>query len=185
MANTTPDEEIIEKRPSNPVATACLVVAALATLTAIVFQVAEVRDVRAKMGSERDSQAPYDVLYEKIVREFKASVKTVLDDNDHPEITLEVQAGGLKAAEAGSPAGAPAETPAAEPTDSKPSEEPAPAAAAEGKTEEPAAAAEPEAPEKAAEGANTEPPAAETDTEKTDTEKTDKTDSNATEKESE
>ena len=37
MANIGSDEEIIEKRPSHPVITSCLVVAALALLGAIAF----------------------------------------------------------------------------------------------------------------------------------------------------
>src|SRR5262245_2180446 len=172
MANTPADEEIIEKRPSNPVATACLVVGALATLAAITFQVAEVRDVRAKMGSERDSQAPWVTLPSKHMSEFKAALKKVIDDNDHAEITPEsAAAGGLKAGEAGAGGAAPAAAPATEP-EAKP-EEPA-AAPTEEKPEEPAPPADAGAPEKdsekAAEGAVTEPPAAEGDAAKDKTE---------------
>src|SRR5262245_30973655 len=102
MANTTPDEEIIEKRPSNPVASACLVVAALATLTAVVFQIWEIHYVRADIreDSERKSPTPHEVLYKKNLGEFKAAVKKVVDDHDHPEITLDVS-GSLKGAPPG------------------------------------------------------------------------------------
>jgi len=161
MANTTSDEEIIEKRPSNPVATSCLILAALAMLGAIIYQVAEISEVRATNPVDRESPDQYRRLYEKNKKEFEAGAKKVVDENDHPEITLTAPGGSADAGAAGSDAdsgaggAAPAAAPAAAP-EKAPAETPAAEPAAEPAAGD--AGAKDAAPEKADEKA-AEPPA--------------------------
>ena len=53
------DEEIIEKGPSSPVATTCLILSALALIGAFIFQALYIAEVRAHMTrNERRAETP-------------------------------------------------------------------------------------------------------------------------------
>ena len=88
MANNVADDEIIEKQESTPIATACLILAAVGLLGAMIFQWREISEVRAKMitPGERTAQKAHEV-YEKLIKnQAKDAVAKILADHDHPEI---------------------------------------------------------------------------------------------------
>jgi hypothetical protein len=161
MANNASDEEIIEKRPSNPVATACLILASVALLGGIAYQIAEISEVRATKPVDSAADQ-HRRLFEKHKRDFEGSVKKVIDENDHPEIVAGVREEGARSGGAleGSappprpaPRGAPEAdaAPVADPAadsgeteDVEPPAEEEPAAADPPMEEEPAAEPEPE-----------------------------------------
>ena len=72
MANNINDEEIIEKRPYNPLATSSLVIACLALIGGLVFQISEISSVRAKMTEiERQKRATQRYLEFRLRETYK------------------------------------------------------------------------------------------------------------------
>jgi len=105
MANDTPDDEVIEKRPSHPVSTACLILAAAAIIGGLAFQVAEISEVRATKPVDRTSADPYSKVYNKNKTDFEDAVKKVIAENDHPEILRSGSEGAAGSAPEGAGAG--------------------------------------------------------------------------------
>ncbi len=90
MANNGNDEEIIEKSSSEPVANACLILAAIALLGAMIFQIMEISEVRSTLtAQERGIDTPHARKASELTTAFSASVKKLLDENSHPELKLE------------------------------------------------------------------------------------------------
>jgi hypothetical protein len=86
MANAN-DEEIIEKRPSHPIATACLVLAAIGLVGAIVFQVLEISEVRSGLvNAVKSKPNPHKSILEENSKAFKKACQDVEATNDYPKL---------------------------------------------------------------------------------------------------
>ena len=124
MANNVDNEEIIEKRPSHPVATSCLILAAVGMIGAFVFQIMEVSQIRA--GMTPGDPTPYKSLYSKNYKALKGGVDKAIADYD---TNLQLEKFDAKAAPpAETPSEGKAEEKAAPPADTKAEEKPADAA---------------------------------------------------------
>jgi len=94
MATNMNEEEIVEKPPYNPLASSCLVLACVAMIGALVFQIAELSDLRADMKeTTKMADKPYEVFANQLIRDFKNEVQQVISANDHPEIEVDMPAG--------------------------------------------------------------------------------------------
>jgi hypothetical protein len=101
MASTTPDEEIIERRPSHPVSTACLILSAAAMLGAIVFQVIEIGEVRAGVSRPMlQKENPAKEFTKQQLTDFTAAANKVVADSEHAAELGKPAADGEKADEA-------------------------------------------------------------------------------------
>jgi hypothetical protein len=70
MSPTNPtSEEVVEKKASAPVSTACLIIACLALLGGIVFQVMEIAEYRSGTGDPKDQAS----------KRYKADLKKLKD----------------------------------------------------------------------------------------------------------
>jgi hypothetical protein len=109
MSPTASNEEIIEKKPSAPVATACLIIAAIALLGAILLQLIELGEYRTGIAAGDKSPA---------VTKVKASLKKMGDEvagilertagaaaGEGEAAPAEPKAGGAEAAEPATDAG--------------------------------------------------------------------------------
>src|SRR5262245_9793019 len=128
MSPTASNEEIIEKKPSAPVATACLIISAVALIGAITLQLMELGEYRT--GIAASDKDPAATRVNAALKKLKDEVSTVLEKTagagaDAGAAAPETKAGGAEATE---PAGDSAATPAA---DSKASDTKAGDAAAE------------------------------------------------------
>ena len=74
----TSNEEIIERSERSPVATSCLVIAALALLGAIVIQVAEIAQYRGGALKYAKKSTPGMLTAQADVREFKKDVEEII-----------------------------------------------------------------------------------------------------------
>jgi hypothetical protein len=94
MATNMNEEEIVEKPPYNPLASSCLVLACVAMIGALIFQIAELSDLRAEMSeSVKMADKPYEVFANKLIRDFKNDAQQVITENDHPEVEVDMPAG--------------------------------------------------------------------------------------------
>jgi len=116
-------EEIIEKKATAPVATSCLIIAAVALLCAIALQVTEIAEYRS--GVNPNDKNPAKTQADKDVKNYKEEVGDIL--SKAPK--LETDAGATKAgagatgtpaeADADADAGASDTKAGAEPADTK------------------------------------------------------------------
>ena len=76
MPPTSPaGEEVVEKRASAPVSTACLIIACAALLGGIIFQVLEIAEYRSGTGDPKDMAAK---RYKADVRKLDEQVEEIL-----------------------------------------------------------------------------------------------------------
>jgi len=101
MSPQTNTEEIIEKKATAPVATSCLIIAAVALLCAIALQVTEIAEYRSGLAST--SKAPGLDQATKDARKYKEEVGDIL--SKAPKIE-----DSAAAPKAGAGAAAPADT---------------------------------------------------------------------------
>ncbi|MGQ9591542.1 MAG: hypothetical protein ACUVYA_14760 [Planctomycetota bacterium] len=135
MATTGPgQEEIIEKRTTDPVALTCLVGACVALLGAIIFQVSEIAAYRAGGAPAVVKKGPGQDRADKFLRQLQDDIDNAIRAST-PGAAGEKESGaGFESTEAESE-----ESKAAEPeTEAEPEPE-----AEEGAVEEPEAEAEP------------------------------------------
>lgn len=94
MATNMNEEEIVEKPPYNPLASSCLVLACVAMIGALVFQIAELSDLRAELSeTQKMADKPHEVFANGLMKKFKDEVQEVISQNDHPEIEVNMPAG--------------------------------------------------------------------------------------------
>lgn len=78
MPPTNATEEIIEKKTGSPIATACLILAAVALLGSIALQITEIADYRkGNIGS--DQKTPGATKAKKDTDAFRADVENILN----------------------------------------------------------------------------------------------------------
>jgi hypothetical protein len=92
MASTNVPEEIIEKKASSPIATACLVTAALALFGAICFQVSEVAEYRKGALAFGDQPRPGEMKASKDIKAFQTDVQTIVQQKAAGEAPAEGEA---------------------------------------------------------------------------------------------
>jgi len=123
MANAN-DEEIIEKRPSHPIATACLILAALGLLGAIAFQIAEISNVRSGLTqSLKTAPNPADKFGAQISKELENAIQEMEKANEHGDIKATVSEKDVGEAPPVPEEKADAATKADKPADEKPADE--------------------------------------------------------------
>jgi hypothetical protein len=92
MANTTNEDEIVEKRPSHPIATSCLILAAVGLIGAIAFQVSELSSLRGglKLAERQAVEGPHKYIFKAQASEFKTTLDAMIAANEHLEIKVDV-----------------------------------------------------------------------------------------------
>ncbi len=118
MATTGPgQEEIIEKKATDPVALACLVLACLALLGAIIFPIAEIAAYRSGGTPATVKKGPGQDRAEKFLRTLKEDVENLIRSSSPG------QAGEKEFGTEEEPAGEALEKPAAAIEEAEPTEE--------------------------------------------------------------
>ena len=79
MAKKSSNEEIIEKRESNPVATASVTLSTVAILFAFAFSMLEIIEYRSNLDLE-DEDSPGAASYKRDSRRLETQVAAILDD---------------------------------------------------------------------------------------------------------
>lgn len=74
-------EEIIEKRDTSPIATACLVVSAVFIVTAIVFQIAEIAEIRKEYSASELEMSPRARASRDFRRELGSKIDKALESS--------------------------------------------------------------------------------------------------------
>jgi hypothetical protein len=116
MPPTNPtSEEVVEKKASAPVTTACLIIACIALLGGIIFQVMEITEYRSGPGDPKDQASK---RYKTDIKNLKQAVEDTLSKATVGAVSEE---GAAVAPTDTAPAVAPTDTaPAVAPTDTAP-----------------------------------------------------------------
>jgi hypothetical protein len=137
MPPTSPaGEEVVEKRASAPVSTACLIIACAALLGGIIFQVLEIAEYRSGTGDPKDMAAK---RYKADVRKLDEQVEEILSKAASSGAPTDAAPGAPTDTAPGAPTDTAPETPSTDPgagDEAEPAGEPAPDAGGDAPAEE-------------------------------------------------